>query len=87
MAIPLPQPVGFLPGDDYKLALSFDGDRLHTPWLTLLGKSAPEVPLVEVTLVRLPGHLNPVTSRFICFLTLGVATGICGRVIARRTRT
>lgn len=53
VAIPLPQPVGFLPGDDYKLALSFEGDRLHTPWLTLLGNSALEVPLVEVTLVRL----------------------------------
>ena len=50
--MPLPRPVGLLPGDEYKLSLAFDGDRLLTPWLTLMGKHAPEVPLVDVELVR-----------------------------------
>jgi hypothetical protein len=52
VAVPLPHPVGLLPGDEYKLALSFDGDRFLTPWLTVLGKRAPQVPLIEVDLVR-----------------------------------
>ncbi len=59
VAVPLPRPVGLLPGDEYKLALAFDGDRFLTPWLTLLGKHAPEVPLVDVELVRGTGSAAP----------------------------
>ena len=52
VALPLPRPLGFLEGDEYKLVLSFDGDRHITPWLTLIGKQAPDAPLVDVELVR-----------------------------------
>ena len=52
VAVPLPRPVGFGAGDEYKLALAFDGDRFLTPWLPVLGKRAPEVPLLQVELVR-----------------------------------
>jgi hypothetical protein len=58
VALPLPHPVGLLPGDEYKLALAFDGDRFLTPWLTVMGKRAPHVPLIEVELVR--------TARAVC---------------------
>lgn len=54
VAVPLPRPVAFSPGDEYKLALAFDGDRFLTPWLPVLGKRAPEVPLLQVELVRWP---------------------------------
>ena len=50
--MPLPRPVGFAAGDEYKLALAFDGDRFLTPWLPVLGKRAAEVPLLQVELVR-----------------------------------
>jgi hypothetical protein len=50
--MPLPQPVGFQPGDEYKLQLSLDGDRVVTPWLALIGRRAPPVPLVHVELTR-----------------------------------
>ena len=52
VAVPLPRPVGFAAGDEYKLALAFDGDRFLTQWLPVLGKRAPEVPLLQVELVR-----------------------------------
>ena len=50
--MPLPRPLALRPGEEYKLALAFDGDRFLTPWLTLLGRRAPDVPLVDVELVR-----------------------------------
>ena len=63
MAIPLPEPIGFAPGDEYKLALSADSDKLHTPWLTLLGKGAPEVPLVDVTLSHAGGVVRSMHAK------------------------
>ena len=58
VAVPLPRPVGFVAGDEYKLALAFDGDRFLTPWLPVLGKRAPEVPLLQVELVRLAARAH-----------------------------
>jgi len=59
VAVPLSRPVGFAAGDEYKLALAFDGDRFLTQWLPVLGKRAPEVPLLQVELVRLAGARSP----------------------------
>jgi hypothetical protein len=39
-------------GDDYRLQFAFDGGRFPTPWLAILGKRAPQGPVVEVELVR-----------------------------------
>jgi hypothetical protein len=63
VAIPLPEPIGFAPGDEYKLALSADRDKLHTPWLTLLGKNAPAVPLVDVTLSHAGGVVRSMHAK------------------------
>lgn len=63
VALPLPRPVGFQPGDEYKLQLAFGfaqgGADLTgaTPWLLLLGPAAPSVPLVDVELVHALGGL------------------------------
>eukprot|EP00891_Asterochloris_glomerata_P007610 jgi/Astpho2/7610/e_gw1.00115.120.1_t len=47
-------PLGLFGGlstvDKYKVSFSFDGERLVTPWLTLIGKHAPAVPMLEVEL-------------------------------------
>ena len=59
VAVPLPRPVGFAAGDEYKLALAFDGDRFLTQWLPVLGRRAPEVPLLQVELVRRSGARSP----------------------------
>lgn len=50
--MPIPRPVGFSAADDYKMSLSFDHDRFVTPWVLVMGPKAPEVPLVNVHLVR-----------------------------------
>ncbi|KAJ9523454.1 hypothetical protein QJQ45_005347 [Haematococcus lacustris] len=63
VAIPLPKPI--LPLqllDEYKLQLSFDGDRQLTPWLTIMGKGAPSVPVVEVVLRSSGSELLGVTA-------------------------
>lgn len=54
VVVPVPRPVGFSAVDDYKLSLSFDGDRFVTPWLLVMGPKAPAVPLVTVRLARSP---------------------------------
>ena len=52
VAVPIPQPTSILMTDDYKLQLSFDGNRITTPWFPLLGKRAPEAPILRVELTR-----------------------------------
>jgi len=68
VAVPLPKPVDMWPDAslenfEYKLSLSFDGERYHTPWLYILGKKQTGVPLVEVELVRSGTHLQAVKAK------------------------
>lgn len=53
VALPVPQPqLPFVETDSYKLQLSFNGDRLLTQWLPVIGQDAPDIPLVHVRLRR-----------------------------------
>ncbi len=53
VALPIPKPSGFQTTDDYKIRLSFEGERHLTPWLKVLGgKMDHRVPYVRVELVR-----------------------------------
>ena len=61
MSLPLPEPIGFDHATDYKLQLSFDGDRIVTPWLQLIGRRAPEAPSLVVELSRSGDALVSVT--------------------------
>mmetsp|Transcript_37872 Transcript_37872/g.96963 ORF Transcript_37872/g.96963 Transcript_37872/m.96963 type:complete len:238 (-) Transcript_37872:70-783(-) len=70
VAVPLPKPVDMWPDAslenfEYKLSLSFDGERYHTPWLYILGKKQTGVPLVEVELVRSGTHLQAVKAKVV----------------------
>ena len=52
----MPRPLGFLAGDEYKMQLSFDGDRQLSSWLTVISKLAPAAaPLVDVELAHAAG--------------------------------
>ncbi|KAK9805044.1 hypothetical protein WJX73_006255 [Symbiochloris irregularis] len=63
VALPLPQPRGFTAvTDSYKVQLSFHGDRLLTSWIRLMGKGAPVVPYVHVTLTRRGAALKAVKA-------------------------
>jgi len=64
VVVPLPQPQLVLTDkDDYKIQLSFDGDRHVTPWLTIIGKYAPTVPILEVELRRSGDELLGVNAK------------------------
>ena len=51
------------PSDDYKLQFSFDGDRVITSWLQLIGNRAPEAPTLVIELVRSGDALVSCTAR------------------------
>lgn len=52
VAIPIPKPKGYQEGDEYKVQLSFDGERFITPWLAVLHGRAAAVPYIDVSLTR-----------------------------------
>lgn len=68
VAVPLPKPVDFKPQGgtfEYKLSLSFNGDRFHTPWLSVIGKKINAVPMIEVDLVRSGSQLRSVRAKVV----------------------
>lgn len=52
VAVPIPHPITGSEVGSYKIMLALAGDRLYTHWLRILGPGAPEVPFLEVTLIR-----------------------------------
>ncbi|GAB4821900.1 hypothetical protein N2152v2_008946 [Parachlorella kessleri] len=63
VAVPIPQPIDFEAADDYKIQFSFDGERLLTPWLLIIGKWAQQPPYVEVDLLRSGDQLKSVGAQ------------------------
>ncbi|GBF98857.1 hypothetical protein Rsub_11461 [Raphidocelis subcapitata] len=59
VALPLLEPRG-AEGEvrDYRLQLSFDGDRVVSPWVTVIGGRVAGMPLVRVELSRVGGELR-----------------------------
>eukprot|EP00878_Enallax_costatus_P028335 GHUV01030598.1.p1 GENE.GHUV01030598.1~~GHUV01030598.1.p1 ORF type:complete len:223 (+),score=25.62 GHUV01030598.1:877-1545(+) len=51
--------------NDYRIQLSFDGDRILTPWLTVIGKNVEGMPLLEVQLRRAGDELTGVKARVV----------------------
>jgi len=49
--------------DDYKIQFSFNGDRVITSWLQLIGRRAPEAPALIINLVRSGDALVSSTAR------------------------
>lgn len=62
VVIPVPQPLGFKSVDTYKIGFSIAGDRLYTTWLKILGGSTPEVPMIEMTLVRMGEDIKSISA-------------------------
>jgi hypothetical protein len=63
VTLPIPEPVSIHTTDDYKIQFSFDGDRVITSWLQLIGNRAPEAPVLIVELVRSGDALVSSTAR------------------------
>ncbi|KAK3244456.1 hypothetical protein CYMTET_45929, partial [Cymbomonas tetramitiformis] len=66
VVVPLPKPVGLGQNDDYKLSLSFEGERFVTPWVAVLGfgfdGDKPVFPMLHVSMVNTGAHLGPVRT-------------------------
>ncbi|KAF8072793.1 COV1 [Scenedesmus sp. PABB004] len=48
---------------DYRIQLSFDGDRILTPWLTVIGRGVEGMPLLDVELRRAGDELQGAKAR------------------------
>eukprot|EP00850_Spirogloea_muscicola_P022549 SM000300S11724 [mRNA] locus=s300:19943:21864:- [translate_table: standard] len=63
VVLPVPRPVGYSPGEPYKLSLQFGKERFVTPWLFVLGRKGPDIPVVDVTLAHFAGELRGVKAQ------------------------
>lgn len=52
VALPIPKPIDFENKDEYKIQLSFDSNRITTPWLRIIGNKAQDAPYLEIELIR-----------------------------------
>lgn len=62
VVVPVPQPLGLKSVDTYKIAFSIAGDRLFTRWLKIYGGSSPNVPMIEMTLVRMGEDVRSISA-------------------------
>lgn len=62
VTIPIQRPSKWVAEDDYKLMLSFDSERLITPWLPLIRASHKRVPHVRVTFTTVGAELRSVSA-------------------------
>ncbi|KAK9905559.1 hypothetical protein WJX75_002113 [Coccomyxa subellipsoidea] len=63
VAVPIPLPKGFVVADNYKIQFTYDGDRLVTPWLKIIGKGAPNPPMLHIHLKRSSDSLTSVSAK------------------------
>lgn len=63
VAIPIPLPKGWVAADNYKIQFTYDGDRLVTPWLKIIGKGAPTPPLLHIHFTRSSDSLRSVSAK------------------------
>lgn len=77
VTVPIQRPAKWVPDDDYKLMLSFDSERLITPWLPLIRSSHRRVPHVRVTFTTVGSEIRSVAA---------VVTELSGSFLTRHAR-
>lgn len=73
VAIPIPQPKGYkVVNQNYKIQFVFDGDRVHSPWIQIIGMKSPAAPIVHIQLehtgnmlTALKAQVVPVNSEYL----------------------
>mmetsp|Transcript_1737 Transcript_1737/g.3516 ORF Transcript_1737/g.3516 Transcript_1737/m.3516 type:complete len:220 (-) Transcript_1737:122-781(-) len=69
VAMPIPRPVGYLGDEEYKLSLSFEGERHITEWMTVLpgqrkmSESSWKPTIVNVHMDHTAGHVRSVRAQ------------------------
>ncbi|CAG9461186.1 unnamed protein product [Pedinophyceae sp. YPF-701] len=73
VAVPVPEPFEWSPGDTYKIMLGFDNHRVHTTWAEVLGRSLRQrfpkkdllVPMLEVSFDFAGKNIRAVRSQVV----------------------
>ncbi|EEH51521.1 uncharacterized protein MICPUCDRAFT_7807, partial [Micromonas pusilla CCMP1545] len=66
VAVPLPRPTNLSDDDAYKIRLSFDSDRHHTDWMTVIPeKKEPPVPMIDVAFYVDDGRVVAVAAQVV----------------------
>eukprot|EP00798_Chlamydomonas_sp_ICE-L_P006710 gene6710-3380_t len=66
VAIPVPKPekeFTYTAQETYKIQLSFDDDSFITSWISIIGRHAPPVPVLDVEIRRSGDEITRVTAR------------------------
>ncbi|CAM6106541.1 unnamed protein product [Calypogeia fissa] len=65
VVLPLPKPTGYTGSDPYKISFSFGNERYGTPWLFVIGRKGPDVPMIDVNLRYAGGDLLGVNAKVV----------------------
>lgn len=63
--LPLPKPTGYTGADPYKILLQFGTEKYGTPWLFVIGRKGPDVPMIDVNLRYAGADLVGVTAKIV----------------------
>lgn len=61
--IPIPKPTGYTGADPYKLSFQVGREKFLIPWLLVVNRKSPEVPMIDVHLRYSGSDLHGVTAK------------------------
>lgn len=65
VVLPLPKPTGYTGSDPYKISFAFGNEMYQTPWLFVIGRKGPDVPMIDVNLRYAGGDLLGVNVKIV----------------------
>ncbi|KAM7526585.1 hypothetical protein LguiA_016487 [Lonicera macranthoides] len=63
--IPIPKPTGYTGADPYKLSFQVGREKFFVPWLLVINRKSPEVPMIDVHLRYTGSDLLGVTAKVV----------------------
>ncbi|KAJ4782375.1 ATP-dependent helicase/deoxyribonuclease subunit B [Rhynchospora pubera] len=63
--MPITKPVGFTGADPYKLSFQIGHEKLYVPWLYVINRKSPEVPMIDFHLKYSGNDIHGVTAKVI----------------------
>ncbi|KAJ1691312.1 hypothetical protein LUZ63_015467 [Rhynchospora breviuscula] len=63
--MPITKPVGFTGADPYKLLFQIGHEKLYVPWLYVINRKSPEVPMIDFHLKYSGNDIHGVTAKVI----------------------
>lgn len=63
--LPIPKPTGYTGADAYKISFQVGREKFFIPWLLVINRKSPEVPLIDVHLRFSGGDIHGVTAKVV----------------------